>query len=138
MDIVTSQIILTMPSSDINALEYDEVFGKLEETLNTINSGIGLAAVQINIMKRAFIVKYGHQIYRFANTTIEEGEGSEWGIEGCLSIPGREFGVQRSTQIVVTDDINGTQTYTGLLARIIQHEHDHTKGITLIQSGREI
>jgi peptide deformylase len=47
-----------------------------------------------------------------------------------------QFEVRRPTHIKVKDDINGEQEYYDMLARIIQHEHDHTIGKTLIQTGK--
>lgn len=137
--IVTDQAILTVPSVDLNALEQEELFARLESIVSNNRNAAGLAAVQIGIHKRAFVVKYQGEIYRFSNSIIEEGKYPDWKVEGCLSIPNREFRVQRFNRIRVTDDINGTnREYRNVLAQIIQHEHDHTLGITLMQSGEEI
>lgn len=136
--IVTDQKILTQMSEGLLSLEQEEIFKKLESVVANTRNAAGLAAVQIGILKRAFVVRHKGRIYRFSNTVIESGKYPDWEIEGCLSIPGREFRVQRFKRIIVTDDINGTQEYKNMLARIIQHEHDHTQGITLIQSGEEV
>jgi peptide deformylase len=53
-----------------------------------------------------------------------------------LSIPNLIFDVERFRTIYYKDDINGQKTYTGLIAQIIQHEHDHCEGKTLFQTGR--
>ena len=137
MLIVTDHNLLLAPSQDISILEYEEVFQKLESSIGILPA-VGLAAIQIGIAKRAFIVKYRDQIYRFANTIIVSGKYPEWDSEGCLSIPGRNFNVERFQRVMVQDDINGVQEYRNMLARIVQHEHDHTMGVTLIQSGKEI
>jgi peptide deformylase len=136
--ITTDQMILTQTSLDISVLEYDDVFRQLEQQLELSKIGVGLAAPQISILKRAFIVYYQGQKLRFANSKIVSGRYPDWGIEGCLSIPGREFKIERFKRVIIKDDINGTQEYRNMLARIIQHEHDHTQGITLLQSGREV
>jgi peptide deformylase len=135
-DIVTDQIFLTMSSIDVDSS--DEVFVDLEETLDSSEDGVGLAAPQIGTLKRAFVVKLDGKKYKFANADTVSYEGSHTDIEGCLSLPGRLFWVTRSTKIVVRDDINGEIMLEGLLARIVQHELDHTKGITLVQSGMEV
>lgn len=134
-EIITDQKVLTKPSQDINALEYEEVFHQLEESVIE-HGGVGLAAIQVNIPKRAFVVHYQDKMWRFANSIILSRELPQKDIEGCLSIPGLRFEVRRPTLIKVKDDINGEQEYDGVLARIIQHEHDHTMGKTLIQIGR--
>ena len=136
--IITDQSILTQPSQDISVLEYDSVFGQLELQLAQSKFGVGLAAPQLGTLKRAFIINYKGQRFRFANSEVVSGRYPDLGIEGCLSIPGREFRVQRYKRVTIKDDINGTQEYRNMLARIIQHEHDHTRGITLLQSGEEI
>jgi len=135
INIVIDQKILTTPSQDINILEYEEVFRQLEENVIE-HSGVGLAAIQINIPKRAFVVSYEGKVWHFANSIILSRELPQKDTEGCLSIPGRQFEVRRPTHIKVKDDINGEQEYSGMLARIIQHEHDHTMGKTLIQTGK--
>jgi len=136
--IITDQTVLTQPSQDLSVLEYDDIFKQLEQQIELTRVGVGLAAPQLGILKRAFIVQYQGQKLRFANSKIISGKYPDWGIEGCLSIPGREFKIQRFKRVVVRDDINGLQEYRNMFARIVQHEHDHTQGITLLQSGQEI
>ena len=137
IEIIIDQKILTTPSQDINILEYEEVFRQLEESVIKYD-GIGLAAIQINIPKRAFVVNYQCKLWQFTNSIIVFRELPQKDTEGCLSIPGRHFEVRRPTHIKVKDDINGEQEYDGMLARIIQHEHDHTMGKTLLQTGKLI
>jgi peptide deformylase len=61
-------------------------------------------------------------------------EGEEWGFnEGCLSIPEVREDVYRNETITITyqdEDFNTkTEVFDGLIARVIQHEYDHTEGI---------
>jgi len=135
IEIVLDQSVLTQPSQDINVLEYEDVFSKLEKGIME-HKGAGLAAIQIGISKRAFVVNHQGKMLRFANSVIVSGKYPKWDNEGCLSIPGLLFNVERFKRIKVKDDINGEQEYRNLLARIIQHEHDHTIGKTLIQTGK--
>lgn len=137
VEIVTDQKFLTLPSQDINILEYEEVFSLLEENV-VFHKGVGLAAAQLGILKKAFVVNYGGEMFRFANSIILSRESPQRDAEGCLSIPGLHFEVRRFTRIRVKDDINGEREYNDMLARIIQHEHDHTIGKTLIQTGKII
>lgn len=131
--------ILTTPSQGLDPLRYEEIFTKLEAELTRDPNGVGLSAVQLGLLYRAFVIDWEGQKYRFVNSSIDRKYGGgDFDIEGCLSIPGRQFRVFRPHKVTVTDDINGTQQYKGFLARIIQHEHDHTQGVTLLQSGFEI
>ncbi len=115
-------------------------------------SGVGLAAPQIGLNIRMFVVdgrpfNEGEDLDErdkdpslvdfkkvFINAEILEEEGDEWGFEeGCLSIPGIRADVFRpefvKIKYVDTDWNEHTEVYEGLAARIIQHEYDHIEGI---------
>ena len=98
------------------------------------NNGIGLAAPQIGIKKRLFIMGNEEQLYAIINPTIilKEGEVVK-DIEGCLSFPKLWLKVNRSDKIQVSyQDISGqkiTTDFTGIKARVFQHEYDHLDGI---------
>lgn len=113
--------------------------------------GVGLAAPQIGRPIRLFIVDAApfaedeeldeqekEQLKNlkkvFINPKIVEEEGEEWAFsEGCLSIPDIREDVFRKPQIVIEyqdEDFNShRETYSGLAARVIQHEYDHIEGI---------
>jgi peptide deformylase len=104
--------------------------------------GVGLAAPQIGISKRIFVVdgaaldKKECKNFKkvFVNPTILEQKGTEWEFEeGCLSIPGiREYiGRQESLTLHYFDEnwVEFTETFVGMQARIIQHEYDHLEGL---------
>ncbi|MEC8832460.1 MAG: peptide deformylase, partial [Bacteroidota bacterium] len=70
----------------------------------------------------------------FINAKIEDETGKEWDFnEGCLSIPDIREDVKRKPEITISyldeDFKPHTETYDGLLARVIQHEYDHIEGI---------
>lgn len=98
------------------------------------NNGIGLAAPQVGIKKRLFIMGNEEQLYAIINPTIilKEGEVVK-DIEGCLSFPKLWLRVNRSDKIQVSyQDISGqkiTTDFTGIKARVFQHEYDHLDGI---------
>ena len=50
--------------------------------------GVGLAAVQVGILRRVFIVMLDDKVYEFINPEILSSEGEQEGFEGCLSFPG--------------------------------------------------
>ena len=110
------------------------------ETMHNAD-GIGLAAPQIGISKRIFVVD-GSMLEDeemkdfkevFINPTIESETGEAWEFEeGCLSIPGVRGGVSRKSKIHITyfdEEWNKkTKEYDGMRARVIQHEFDHING----------
>jgi peptide deformylase len=70
----------------------------------------------------------------FINPEIVEELGEEWGFEeGCLSIPGvREMVYRPETIVLRYEDENRVQheqTFSGMTARVIQHEYDHLDGV---------
>ena len=100
--------------------------------------GIGLAANQIGVPRRVFVVNMGVEIdtdnlITLINPEITAMEGSESGEEGCLSIPDVVVEVNRATQIEIKAvDLNGKDIRyeaSGILARALQHEMDHLNGI---------
>ena len=105
--------------------------------------GVALAAVQMNELKRVVIVrndfdnKEDHRFVIFINTEITKCEGKLIeDYEGCLSVRDIYGKVPRYEKVKVKAlDINGREfrvTLTGFLARILQHEIDHTNGILFI------
>jgi peptide deformylase len=106
--------------------------------------GVGLAAPQIGKALRLFIVdaspfkdeepELEHFKKVFINPEMIEETGKEWGfVEGCLSIPGIRENVNRKPEITINYlDENfeeHEETFTGIAARVIQHEYDHIEGI---------
>ena len=110
------------------------------ETMHNAD-GIGLAAPQIGISKRIFVID-GSMLEDeemkdfkevFINPTIEFESGDTWEFEeGCLSIPSVRGGVLRKSKIHITyfdEEWNRkTKDYDGMRARVIQHEFDHING----------
>ena len=115
------------------------------------SAGVGLAAPQVNKSIRLFVVDTAQMFVNmdeeekkefsdapgiktvFINAHIVEFEGDEWPYnEGCLSIPKiREDVLRQDTVTIEYMDENfqsHKQTFTGLSARVIQHEYDHLEG----------
>jgi len=127
-----------------------ELLANMWETMYNAN-GVGLAAPQIGLPIRLFLVdttpfsddedlsdkeqKALNGFKKvFINAKIDKESGKEWPFnEGCLSIPDIREDVNRKDTITITyQDENFktfTETYDGLLARVIQHEYDHIEGI---------
>lgn len=97
--------------------------------------GVGLAAPQVGITKRIFIIDVSKEktdLKVFINPTILKMEGEVCDEEGCLSIPGEYANVTRASVVeVAAQDLKGNEFLLradGLLARAIQHELDHLNG----------
>jgi len=130
---------------------FEQLLVNMWETMYEAN-GVGLAAPQVGIAIRLFIVDTSpfadddelteeeqKQLTGFKkvfiNPQIEES-GEEWAFnEGCLSIPDVREDVYRQEEIQIRYwDENfkeHTEQYTGLVARVIQHEFDHIEGVLI-------
>lgn len=107
----------------------------MAETMYQAN-GVGLAAPQVGILKRAVVVDIGEGLIKLINPEIVEQEGEQQDIEGCLNIPGITGEVKRPNRVKVKAlNENGKNVElegTGLLARAFCHEIDHLDGILFI------
>jgi len=96
--------------------------------------GVGLAAPQIGLSKRLFVLQEpeGPEMC-LVNPRIVSQEGKAEGEEGCLSMPEVYAQVPRATHICVeAQDLDGNEIQLeafDFLARIIQHETDHLDGV---------
>lgn len=96
--------------------------------------GIGLAAVQIGVVKRVAVVDVGQGLVELINPEIVEKSGGVLvATEGCLSLPGLSGSVTRAAKIVVrAQNRRGEMVEfeaADLFARAIQHEVDHLDAI---------
>ena len=106
-------------------------------------NGVGLAAPQVGILRRAVVVDVGDGLIELINPEIIHTEGEQTGPEGCLSVPGRSGVVTRPNIVTVrAQDRNGeTFEITGeeFLARAFCHEIDHLDGTIYVDKmEREI
>ena len=96
-------------------------------------NGVGLAAPQIGVSKRIFVMDADDELYIFINPELVElSEETVESSEGCLSVPGVDATVARSTRAVVEGlNLDGEHIRLegeGVIARAIQHEMDHLNG----------
>lgn len=138
-------------------MDITQEYPNLKETIDAMYDtmynacGVGLAAPQVGIAIRLFIVDtrpFGEddelaleeqlQLKNFKKTFINakmiKEEGEEWGFnEGCLSIPDVREDVYRNEKITIEyhdENFNLiTEQFEGLIARVIQHEYDHIEGV---------
>jgi peptide deformylase len=127
--------------------ELNSIIENMFETMHQAN-GIGLAAQQIGLNIKLFVInltdysEIDKELKDFKKVFInsevielsDETMNSE---EGCLSFPGIYFSVQRPTKVKLRYlDENFEEKeewFDGLSARCIQHEHDHTEGVTFLK-----
>lgn len=104
----------------------------MKETMYQEN-GVGLAAVQVGILKRVVVIDVGEGMMELVNPEITDKSGEQREIEGCLSLPGKSGVTLRPMKVQVkAQDRNGKwHIYTGegLKARAFCHEIDHLDGI---------
>ena len=117
----------------------------MKDTL-TREKGVGLAAPQVGILRRAFIVDFSetdeHEYIEFINPEILKTKGKNTDYqEGCLSFPGRLFVVERPDYVkICAYNVNGERFEMELddfMARAIMHENDHLNGVVIPQIGKE-
>lgn len=126
--------------------DYPQLDNLIENMFETMYAayGVGIAAPQIGLPIRLFVID-GEPYAEddpvmdgfkkvFINPRIIEESGTPWNYnEGCLSIPDIREDISRKEQITIIyfDEnwVEHEETYTGLAARVIQHEYDHIEGI---------
>jgi peptide deformylase len=131
--------ILRQKAKEIKRINQNvlKLLDNLKDTMYAAN-GVGLAAPQIGISKRAIVVDTGEEkrFLELINPELIKAEGLEVGIEGCLSIPGVQDRVARPQNIVVRGISREGEEIEieadNYLARAILHEMDHLEGILFI------
>lgn len=97
------------------------------------NNGIGLAAPQVGVSKRIFVMGNSDKLVAVINPEILEGSGQIMDKEGCLSFPDLWLNVKRYEKIKVKFTTSFGKTieteFSDLMARVFQHEYDHLEGI---------
>jgi len=123
-----------------------EFNGRLHQLLDDMadtlaqENGVGLAAPQVGVLRRAVIVletnvPEGEEEYliELINPEIIESSGEQFGAEGCLSVPGEYGLVRRPMNVKVRAQDRFGDWFevegTGLTARCFCHELDHLEGI---------
>ncbi len=98
--------------------------------------GVGLAAPQVGILRRAVVVDVGDGLVELVNPEILSRDGEDCGPEGCLSVPGRSGLVSRPEKITLrAQNAQGEPLHMeaeGYLARAICHEVDHLDGVLYV------
>lgn len=125
--------------SEIND-EMRSLFAEMFETMDEAD-GVGLAAPQVGISKRFFVLTADDGVRRvFVNPQIVATSNELCDYEeGCLSLPGFNESIRRPAKVTCSALNEFGKPFTveadGLLARIIQHENDHLDGVVFIDHG---
>lgn len=130
-------------------VEGDEILGKVSKPVKDLTArnrqliqdmldtmydaqGVGLAAVQVGILKRIVVIDVGEGPIILINPEIIETDGEQTGYEGCLSVPGKRGIVTRPNYVKVKAFNENMEAYevegTELLARALCHEIAHLDG----------
>ena len=130
------------------SVKVEEINDELRQTLNEMfetmisANGVGLAAPQIGIAKRFFVVIADDDVRRvFINPEIIKTSAEVCDYEeGCLSIPGVYENIVRPAKVSISALNEFGKPFVledteGLLARVVQHENDHLNGVLYIDKG---
>ncbi len=103
--------------------------------------GVGLAAVQVGMLRRIVLVDVGDGLLELINPEIVTVEGEQTGVEGCLSVPGESASVTRPSYVKIrAQNRKGVWKFhegTDLKARCFCHEIDHLDGILYIDKAEK-
>ena len=142
--------ILTYPNDSLtqrcevitNISEWRDVVREMYYIMNK-NNGAGLAANQVGLPYRLFIIATTHDDSPVFNPDIVwHSAGTNVDVEGCLSIPGEQYEVRRWNIVKLSYyDLEGKYKVVMLKdfdARVVQHEIDHLNGILINKRGKKI
>jgi len=127
---------LTQISTEVeHGEDCSNLIDKMKE-LMIDNSGIGLAANQVDVAKRVIVMVSGNTVIELINPEItRQYFGKSKGLEGCLSFPNKLAKMYRWNRVNVKGfdrDWNLIELkLKGLAARCVQHEIDHLNGINI-------
>ena len=115
-----------------------DLLDDMADTMYDAN-GVGLAAPQVGILKRAVVIDIGEGLVELINPVILETSGSQIDDEGCLSVPGKYAPVERPNYVKAKAmDRDGNEFIIEgeeLMARALCHEIDHLDGILYIDKA---
>lgn len=122
------------PVKEVN-LRTKILIGDMFDTMYEAN-GVGLAAPQVGIRKRLVVIDCGDDPIVLINPVVLETSGSQTGLEGCLSVPGKTGEVTRPNYAKVKALNENMEEIIvegeELLARCLLHEIDHLDGIMYV------
>ena len=140
---------------DITSVEIQKIIADMKEALSSQKDGVAIAAPQINVPLRIFVVsdavlKEADKEYRsigkdlvFINPEIKNlSRKKDYVEEGCLSVRWKYGKVKRSVKVTVKgyNELGEMveRGASGLLAQIFQHETDHLEGVLFTDKAKDI
>ena len=145
---VLRRVAKKVEASEIDDPLFQQLIDDMFETMYAA-PGVGLAAPQINISKRLFVIDTGEDEehpggtkHVVINPKIESAKEELELVEGCLSVPGFVGDIMRYERVAVTGlDRNGKKLRLeggDLFAQALQHEIDHLNGVLYIDKAKNI
>lgn len=130
----------SIPVTEFNG-ELAKLLDDMKQTLANAK-GAGLAAPQVGLNERVFIVDVDEGYFEFVNPVILGTSGSQYGVEGCLSVKGKWGDVKRPRKVTVEAyDRNGKKfklVARDFFARAVCHEYDHLDGILYVEKANNL
>ena len=118
-----------------------QLIDDMKETLIKAE-GAGIAAPQVGVLRRIFIVSADDKYYECVNPVIVSQSGTQEGQEGCLSVRGKFGNVKRPMRVTVKAQDRFGKPFTvkasGFLARAFCHENDHLNGVLYTDIASDI
>lgn len=159
--------VLRDKAREIASAETKRLISNMKETLAAAPDGVGLAAPQIGVSLKVFLVSEEAEVidgrrdadnrlhsdeartkpqwkhYAFVNPVLKKQSRKKTLMtEGCLSIPGKFGEVSRAEKVFLEwQDENGkkhSRGFSGFFARVIQHEMDHLGGVLIIDRAKRM
>lgn len=129
--------ILRKKSREVEKFD-DRLFELLDDMAETMYAadGVGLAAVQVGVLRRVVVIDIGEGLMELINPEIIEVDGVQCDVEGCLSLPGKQAYTMRPMTVKVkAQNRDGNWCVykgSGLKAKAFCHEIDHLDGILYV------
>jgi peptide deformylase len=158
---VLHEIAEDVPVADFDAPEIRRLIADMNGTLARALDGVGLAAPQIGVSRKVFLVseeakyidaggprerdlkKRPWEQYVFINPRLIRNSRKKLTMaEGCLSVPGKFGEIPRSEKVELSwhdeKGVKHTRGFTGFFARVIQHELDHLDGTLITKQAKRL
>lgn len=145
---VLRQIAVPVPLALIKTKKFQQLLLDLGDTLAVETDGVALAAPQIDVSRRLFIVSHrflGNQTNNLIciNPVLKKTSRQKvWLEEGCLSVRWLYGKTRRATKVTLEAYDERGQKFTrhasGLLAQVFQHEIDHLNGVLFTDQAKDL
>jgi len=149
---VLREIAKEVPLGDIGSPKLKKLLADLKTAVESQDDGVAIAAPQINVSLRVFLVSGGvlskidgkkvDDIIAINPVILKQSKDKKLMEEGCLSVRYLYGKIRRSTRVSIKYyDENGmpqTKDASGILAEVFQHEIDHLNGILFIDNAKNI